>query len=73
MPSPEHFVNIILAGRAYGMVPDLQSLPHLKTGDLLDLDPVNHLGVSLYWHRWNLGSSLLDEFSKAIVKNAVIC
>jgi LysR family transcriptional regulator (chromosome initiation inhibitor) len=73
VPSPELFVEFILTGRAYGMVPDLQSLPHLKTGGLIDLDPDNHIKVALYWHRWNLGSSLLDEFSKAIVKNAVIC
>ena len=73
LPSPELFVDFILTGRAYGMVPDLQSLSHLETGGLLDLDPENHIPVSLYWHRWNLGSALLDEFSKAIVKNAVIC
>jgi LysR family transcriptional regulator (chromosome initiation inhibitor) len=72
-PSPEQFVGILLAGQAYGMGPDLQILPHLENGSLVDLDPENHLGVSLYWHRWNLDSRLLDDFSKAIVKNAVIC
>lgn len=73
LPSPDQFVGVILAGLAYGMVPDLQARGYLENGDLLDLAPGGHVGVSLYWHRWNLGSSLLDEFSKAIVKNAVIC
>ncbi|MBU0972533.1 MAG: LysR family transcriptional regulator ArgP [Proteobacteria bacterium] len=73
LPSPEKFVDLILAGLAYGMVPDLQGLPHIKSGHLIDLVPETHIGVDLYWHRWNLKSLLLDEFSKAIVKNAVIC
>ncbi len=72
-PLPEQFMGMLLAGRAYGMVPDLQAATHIRQGRLVDLDPDTHLGVSLFWHRWNLGSSLLDEFSKAIVKNAVIC
>ncbi|MCP4721469.1 MAG: LysR family transcriptional regulator ArgP [Desulfobacteraceae bacterium] len=73
VPSPEKFVGLILNGLAYGMVPDLQGLAHIKTGRLMDLAPDTHIGVDLYWHRWNLSSILLDEFSKAIVKNAVIC
>jgi LysR family transcriptional regulator (chromosome initiation inhibitor) len=73
VPSPEKFVELILDGVAHGMVPDLQGLAHMKTGRLVDLAPGSHLGVDLYWHRWNLSSRLLDEFSKAIVKNAVIC
>lgn len=73
VPSSEKFVELILAGLAYGMVPDLQGLAHIKAGRLVDLAPGYHMGVDLYWHRWNLSSQLLDEFSKAIVKNAVIC
>ena len=73
LPSPEKFVDLILAGLAYGIVPDLQGLTHLTTGHLIDLVPDTHIGVDLYWHRWNLSSLLLDEFSKTIVKNAVIC
>lgn len=72
-PSPEQFVGIIFSGRAYGMVPDLQAAPLMQAGDLMDLDPGRWEAVDLYWHRWNIRSELLDEFSKAIVKNAVIC
>jgi LysR family transcriptional regulator (chromosome initiation inhibitor) len=73
VPSSEKFVALILDGIAHGMVPDLQGGAHIKTGRLVDLAPGSHMGVDLYWHRWNLSSRLLDEFSKAIVKNAVIC
>ncbi|WDP90383.1 MAG: LysR family transcriptional regulator ArgP [Desulfobacter sp.] len=73
IPSPEAFVKIIVSGKGYGMLPDLQSMDLLEKGCLVDLAPDTHIRVPLYWHRWNLGSFLLDEFSKAIVQNAVIC
>ena len=73
VPSSEQFVVIILDSQAYGMVPDLQSMPYLENGSLVELVPDTTWQVSLYWHRWNLDSTLLDDFSKAIVKNAVIC
>jgi LysR family transcriptional regulator (chromosome initiation inhibitor) len=73
VPSSEKFYGLILDGLAHGMVPDLQGLAHIQAGRLVDLAPDTHIRVDLYWHRWNLSSILLDEFSKAIVKNAVIC
>ncbi|WP_027362815.1 LysR family transcriptional regulator ArgP [Desulfospira joergensenii] len=73
VPSSEKFVQVILDGLAYGMVPDLQGKKHLENGILVDLAPDHHIRVPLYWHRWNLKTSLLDEFSNIIVKNAVIC
>jgi len=73
IPSSEQFVNVILSGLAFGMVPDLQSAAHMEGGRLLDLCPGERSDVRLYWHRWTIRSALLDGFSKAIVKNAVIC
>ncbi len=73
VPSSDQFVNVILSGLAFGMVPDLQAAPHMETGDLIDVCPGELYNVPLYWHRWTIRSALLDGFSKAIVKNAVIC
>lgn len=73
IPSSEQFVNVILSGSAYGMVPDLQGGAAMEDGRLVDLLPVERCDVSLYWHRWTIRSALLDDFSTAIVKNAVIC
>ncbi len=73
VPSSDQFAQMILDGIAYGMVPDLQGLEHIKSGHLVDLIPDCHIHVKLYWHRWNLNSKLLDEFSRSIVKNAMIC
>lgn len=73
VPSSETFVRMVLAGLAYGMIPDLQGMEYIRSGRLLDMVPSCHVSVTLYWHRWNLSSKLLDDFSRSIVKNAVIC
>lgn len=73
VPSSEKFAYMILEGLAYGMIPDLQGLDHIRSGRLVDLVPSCHVKVKLYWHRWNLNSKFLDDFSRAIVKNAMIC
>ncbi|NOX34744.1 MAG: LysR family transcriptional regulator ArgP [Deltaproteobacteria bacterium] len=72
VPSSEIFADMIINGAAYGMIPDLQALDHILAGRLTDLAPDCHIRVRLYWHRWNLSSQLLDDFSKIMVKNAVI-
>ncbi len=73
VPSSEKFFQMVADGLAYGMVPDFQGLDLIRSGKLLDLAPACPVKVDLYWHRWNLKSKLLDEFSRAIVKNALIC
>ncbi len=73
VPSSEKFFQMVADGLAYGMVPDLQGLEMIRSGRLMEIAPACPVKVNLYWHRWNLKSKLLDEFSRAIVKNAVIC
>ncbi len=73
VPSSDQFSQMVIDGNAYGMVPDLQGLKHVNSGLFVDLLPDDHIHVKLYWHRWNLSSILLDEFSRSIVKNAMIC
>lgn len=73
VPSSEKFFQMVADGFAYGMIPDLQGLDLIRSGRLMEPAPSCPVKVNLYWHRWNLKSKLLDEFSRAIVKNAVIC
>ncbi len=72
VPSSEIFARMIITGAACGMIPDLQSLSQVRSGDLLDLAPEHHIRVDLYWHRWNLDSLLLDQFSRAMIQHANI-
>lgn len=73
VPSLEMFARMIVNGQAYGMLPDLQGPEYYQSGQLVDMVPSCHIRVKLYWHCWSLKSKLLDEFSRSIVKNAVIC
>ncbi|THB78689.1 MAG: LysR family transcriptional regulator ArgP, partial [Desulfobacteraceae bacterium] len=72
VPSSEIFARMIITGAACGMIPDLQSLSQVRSGGLLDLAPEHHIRVDLYWHRWNLDSLLLDQFSRAMIQHANI-
>jgi LysR family transcriptional regulator (chromosome initiation inhibitor) len=70
LPSTEKFLEFIVAGLAYGVVPDLQSLDLIKKGVLVDLIPHGHMAVNLFWHCWNLKSGFIEGFSKKLVERA---
>ncbi len=70
IPSSEKFFELIASGFAYGMVPDLQGMQLLKSGDLIDLAPHCQIPVDLYWHCWNLKSPLLEKLTRILVRGA---
>ena len=70
VPSSEKFVDVILSGSAYGMLPDLQCADHLASGRLVDLAPLCRIPVHLYWHCWNLTSGVLERFSQHLTIQA---
>lgn len=70
LPSTEKFVDYITAGLAYGMLIDHQCRQLLSEGVLVELIPNTPIEVGLYWHCWNLKSSLLARFSDHLIKNA---
>ena len=67
LPSSEKFVDWILAGLAYGMLPDVQALPHAGQGRLVDLLPGGVIEVALYWHCWQVATNALDILTQALV------
>ncbi len=73
IPSSQSFAKMIIEGLAYGMIPDLQGKEHIRSGRLTDLAPKCPVRVNLYWHCWNIKSTLLEQLTRTIVKNAVIC
>ncbi len=70
VPSVEKFSDFIALGLAYGMLPDQQSTPLVRTGRMLDLSPDCHVSVELYWHCWNLKSGLLAKLRQHLIHNA---
>lgn len=70
LPSSEQFLELVAAGLAYGMVPELQARPLLAAGTLLDLAPGRSEAAVLYWHAWGLRTRLLDRLTAQAVRAA---
>ena len=70
LPSSEKFVDFIVHGLAYGMLPDQQSADLVAQNRLVDLAPGVPVAVKLYWHCWNLNSDLLESLTQRLVQGA---
>lgn len=70
VPSVEKFAKFIALGLAYGMLPNQQSTPLVRTGQMVDLSPACHVPVKLYWHCWNLKSDLLEKLTEHLIREA---
>ena len=70
LPSVEKFADFIALGLAYGMLPDQQSMPLVRTGQVVDLAPKCKVPVKLYWHCWNLKSDLLEKLTQHLIRKA---
>ncbi len=70
VPDSWRFVDFVLAGAGYGLVPRLQAGEHLRAGRLVDLAPEAPLPVPLFWHCWNVPSRLLDDLGAALGRAA---
>lgn len=66
IPSSEQFLNFILNGYGYGLVPDLQSEKYIKERSLIDLTPNKHQVIELYLHHWNYMSNSTKIFVKRL-------
>lgn len=70
-PDSLRFVDFVLRGAGYGMVPHLQAREPLAQGRLLDLSPDRAMQVRLYWHCWNIQSPLLTRLARALRQAAL--
>ncbi|MBU4379310.1 MAG: LysR family transcriptional regulator ArgP [Proteobacteria bacterium] len=70
LPSSEQFAPAIGSGRVCGMLPDEQAHGPVGRGELVDLLPGHAFTVSLHWHCWNLETSVLTRFTRALVAGA---
>jgi len=69
-PSSEGFVQLLLAGMGWGMVPALQIAAQLADGRLCELPGGEALEVPLYWHHWRNGGELLAELTGQLARQA---
>lgn len=70
LPSSEQFLELVAAGLAYGMVPELQARSRLAAGELVELAPGRAAAAALYWHTWGLRTRLLEELTGQVARAA---
>ncbi|MFH8976944.1 LysR family transcriptional regulator ArgP [Streptomyces sp. NPDC017890] len=70
VPTSEGFVETVAAGLGWGMVPEPQAEPLLRTGRLVDFAPGLAVDVPLYWQQWKLDSPALATVADTVVTAA---
>lgn len=67
--SNQAYLQAVLEGWGWGLVPHIQALPLIKKGRLRVLRQ-ERISVKLYWHQWRASSALLRGLSGAVVQTA---
>lgn len=70
VPSTEMYGHFVAEGRCWGVLPEQQSEPLERDGQIVNLSPQHWVEVVLYWHCWNLKSDLMDDFSTRFAAEA---
>lgn len=72
VPSSTAFVEAILLGFGYGMLPDFQIGNRLNTGDLIEIMPFAKTDLALYWHHWKQQSVQLENLTQDLIQKTQI-
>ncbi|MFC9843624.1 LysR family transcriptional regulator ArgP [Streptomyces sp. NPDC060223] len=66
VPTSEGFVAAVAAGMGWGMVPEVQAEPLLRTGQLVNIAPDRGVDVPLFWQQWKLDFPALAAVAEAV-------
>lgn len=66
VPASDGFRDAVAAGLGWGLVPEPQAAPLLRTGRLVELAPRRPMDVPLYWQQWKLDSPALSAVAEAV-------
>ncbi|MFE7646049.1 LysR family transcriptional regulator ArgP [Streptomyces phaeoluteigriseus] len=70
VPTSEGFLDAVVAGLGWGMVPEAQAGELLTDGRLISLVPERALDVPLFWQQWKLDSPALAAVASAVAATA---
>lgn len=70
VPSVYGFRRFALNGYAYGLIPQLDILPELKSKKLIQLFPDKIWAMPLYWHTWAIENKQCQKFNALVLKVA---
>ncbi|WP_434213098.1 LysR family transcriptional regulator ArgP [[Pseudomonas] boreopolis] len=69
-PSAEGFLQTVVAGVGWGLLPELQCRDALERGMLRELSPGRPIDVPLYWHYWRSGGAALQALTDHLAASA---
>jgi len=70
VPAAEPYLQAVLHGLGWGMLPELQMAGLRERGVLVDLAPNRPTDVALYWHAWKVQSPRMERLSRTLVAQA---
>ncbi|MCX5193278.1 LysR family transcriptional regulator ArgP [Streptomyces sp. NBC_00249] len=70
VPTSEGFRDAVAAGLGWGLVPEAQAEPLLRTGALVPLEVGRPMDVPLYWQQWKLDSPALATVARVVADAA---
>ncbi|MFJ6755777.1 LysR family transcriptional regulator ArgP [Streptomyces sp. NPDC091273] len=70
IPTSEGFRDAVVAGLGWGLVPEQQARPLVRTGELVLLEPLRPMDVPLYWQQWKLDSPALSTVAEVVAAAA---
>jgi LysR family transcriptional regulator, chromosome initiation inhibitor len=70
VPASEGFVDAVVSGMGWGMVPQVQAESRVRAGALVDLAPDRPIDVPLFWQQWKLDSPALAATADAVAATA---
>lgn len=70
IPSNREYFDAVRLGLGWSVLPEGQLEPALENDELVLLHPTERIEVALYWQRWRVASSALDEVSDLVRRAA---
>ncbi|MFE1292358.1 LysR family transcriptional regulator ArgP [Streptomyces sp. NPDC058751] len=70
VPTSEGFVDAVVAGMGWGMLPEVQAGPLLRAGRLVALTAGRGIDVPLFWQQWKLDFPALGAVAEAVSATA---
>lgn len=73
VPTSEGYCDAVAAGLGWGLLPEPQATPLVRSGTLMEFAPGRRLTVPLYWQQWKLDVPALAVVAKAVAAAAAEC
>jgi LysR family transcriptional regulator (chromosome initiation inhibitor) len=70
IPALAEYERFIKSGLGYGLLAESQVGTAFEEGTLIDLVPGKELHLDLYWHSWQLQSTIAEKFTRALMNQA---